>query len=244
MNLPGVYDIFLKNWSEYQTCWVISDTHFGDADIQKAFPNRPSDEELVKIINSKVGRKDVLIHLGDVGDLEFAKQLRGHKVLIMGNHDAGATNYKRKIERLYFDKTYYDRDRALQEAKAKYPGCRYSIYEKVQFVSPFESWVIECDNMLFDEVYEGPLMLGEKLLLSHEDINVPWAFCLHGHDHTGRQRAGALNVCLDGNGYAVMNRNSALKSGLMAKVETLHRDTINTATQRRKKRGGKKIGEK
>lgn len=192
MNLPGVYDIFLKNWSEYQTCWVISDTHFGDADIQKAFPNRPSDEELVKIINSKVGRKDVLIHLGDVGDLEFAKQLRGHKILIMGNHDSGKTNY----------------------------------------------------TDIFDEVYEGPLMLGEKLLLSHEDINVPWAFNLHGHDHTGRQRAGALNVCLDGLGYNVMNLNSALKNGLLAKVETFHRDTINTATQRRKKRGGKKIGEK
>ena len=56
MNLPGVYNIFLEKMNDYQTCYMISDTHFGDKDIQKAFPNRPSDEGLVKLINSRVGR--------------------------------------------------------------------------------------------------------------------------------------------------------------------------------------------
>ena len=69
MALPGVYDIFNEKWCN-QTVWIFSDPHFGDADIKKAYPNRPSDEELVKLINSKVGRKDTLILLGDIGDVD------------------------------------------------------------------------------------------------------------------------------------------------------------------------------
>ena len=195
MNLPGIYDSFLGRWEGYQTVWVISDTHFGDEELAAGMTDRLYKEHLVQLINSKVGRKDILIHLGDVGDLEFAKQLRGYKVLIMGNHDAGKTNY----------------------------------------------------TDIFDEVYEGPVMLGEKLLLSHEPINVPWAFNIHGHDHAGKHlHKGGMNVCIDaeGMGYTPINLNQALKNGLLSKVESIHRDTINKATDRKKKRGGKKIGAK
>lgn len=90
MNLPGVYESFLDRWKSLQTCWVISDTHFGDEDLHQGIHNRPSDEEIVKIINSKCGRSDLLIHLGDVGDISYVRKLRaGYKVLIKGNHDAG-----------------------------------------------------------------------------------------------------------------------------------------------------------
>lgn len=195
MNLPGVYNTFLRRWENYQTVWVISDTHFGDEELAAGMPDRLYKEHLVKLINSKVGRKDVLIHLGDVGDIEFAKQLRGYKVLVMGNHDAGRTNYEG----------------------------------------------------VFNEIYEGPVMLGEKLLLSHEPIQVPWAFNLHGHDHQGKHlHKGGMNVCIDadGMGYCPINLNQALKNGLLSKVETIHRATINTATIKKAKRGGRKIGEK
>ena len=87
MALPGVYKIFNDRWCN-QTVWIISDPHFGDEDLRAGMPNRPSDEELVRRINAKVGRKDTLIILGDVGDIEFVKKLRGYKVLICGNHDA------------------------------------------------------------------------------------------------------------------------------------------------------------
>ena len=46
-----------------------------------------------------------------------------------------------------------------------YPGCRYTIDEEYSFHSPFESWVITADNMLFDEVYEGPVMIAEKVVI-------------------------------------------------------------------------------
>lgn len=191
MALPGLYDCF-QHWGEKNAVWVISDTHFGDKDIQKAFPNRPSDEELIKNINQKVGKTGTLLLLGDVGDIECAKQLKGYKVLICGNHDAGATNYKE----------------------------------------------------IFDEIYTGALIIGEKLILSHEPIDIPWAFDVHGHDHTGAKRKGHLNVCADVIGYTPINFNQFLKSGASSKIQTIHRETIDKATERKKKRGGRKIGER
>lgn len=191
MALPGLYDCF-QHWGEKNAVWVISDTHFGDKDIQKAFPNRPSDEELIKNINQKVGKTGTLLLLGDVGDIECAKQLKGYKVLVCGNHDAGATNYKE----------------------------------------------------IFDEIYTGALIIGEKLILSHEPVDIPWAFDIHGHDHAGAKRKGHLNVCADVIGYTPINFNQFLKSGASSKIQTIHRETIDKATERKKKRGGRKIGEK
>ena len=192
MALPGLYDCF-QHWGEKNAVWVISDTHFGDKDIQKAFPNRPSDEELIKNINQKVGKTGTLLLLGDVGDIECARQLKGYKVLICGNHDAGAANYKE----------------------------------------------------IFDEVYTGALIIGEKLLLSHEPIDAKWIFNLHGHNHTGAKTDKYhLNVCADVIDYTPINFNQFLKSGALSKIQTIRRTVIDKATERKKKRGGRKIGEK
>lgn len=188
MALPGVYKIFTDKWVG-QTTWIISDPHFGDEDLRAGI-SRPSDEEMVRKINAKCGRKDVLICLGDVGDIEYAKQLRGYKILICGNHDAGATNYEG----------------------------------------------------VFDEIYTGPLMIGEKLLLSHEPVPAPWYLNLHGHDHMGNKHKGCINCCLDINDYEPINMNQLLKAGIYKDIESIHRITIDGATERKKKRGGKKIG--
>ena len=187
MALPGIYRLFEDKWGG-QTTWLISDTHFRDKELRAGIPGRPTDEELIKKINARVGRKDTLIHLGDVGDIELARQLRGYKVLIMGNHDAGKT-----------------------------------IYEEV-----------------FDEVYSGPLMIGEKILLSHEPVDIPWAMNIHGHDHAGKKLgSGHLNVCADVIDYDPLNFNQLLKYGLASKVEDIHRQTIDIATKRARKRGKK-----
>ena len=244
MALTGLYDIFAKNW-EGQTVWVTSDTHFGDADLRAGFPNRPSDEDLVKLMNTQCGKRDVLIHLGDVGDIEYVRQLRAqHKVLIMGNHDAGATNYKRQIIHKVYDQDVYTKEQVVAEMRAAYPGWKISISESWEFHSPFKRWNVTIDNLLFDEVYEGPLMVAEKLLFSHERVDVPWAFNAHGHDHKGAKHANCMNVCLDANSYKMINLNQFLKQGHTAKVQTIHRATIDGAIERKKKRGGKKIGQK
>ena len=188
MAIAGLYKIF-DHWHATGTVWLYSDPHFGDKDLAAGQSNRPDDETQIKLINSKVGRKDVLLLLGDVGDIECAKKLRGYKVLIMGNHDSGRTNYEG----------------------------------------------------VFDEVYEGPLMISEKLILSHEPVNVPWAHNIHGHDHTGRQTKGRTNVCAEAINFTPINFNQWMKAGHLSRIETIHRATIDTATERKRKRGGKKI---
>lgn len=194
MALPGVYDMFNEMWKDYQTIHIISDTHFGEDDLKRAFPNRPSDDELVKLINSKVGKKDLLIHLGDVGDLEYMKKIRGHKILIAGNHESGLEKYKE----------------------------------------------------VFDQVFSGALIIGEKLILSHEPVQIPWAFNFHGHNHAGKAHPDKMhmNVCADILGYVPAHLNSLLNGGIASKVYTIHRECIDNATERKRKRGGKKIGER
>lgn len=184
MALPGVYKTF-QHWCN-QTVWIYSDTHFGDEELAAGTPGRPTDEEHVKLINSKVGRKDTLILLGDVGDVEWVRKLKGYKILICGNHDAGVTNYE-----------------------------------------PY-----------FDEVYEGALVIGEKLILSHEPVDIPWALNIHGHVHDKRHKNDKthFNVCSDTIGYTPINLNKFLKEGPTSKILSLHRQTIDTATTRKRKR--------
>ena len=242
MALPGLYDAF-QHWDK-QTTWIYSDPHFSDQDLETNISNRPNDENHIKMINSLVGRKDTLICLGDVGNIECARRLRAaHKVLIMGNHDAGATNYKREIKLLTFDKKQCTKEELKNALMVKYPGWKITIEEEHNdFHSPFDYWAVKLDNCLFDEVYEGALIVGEKLILSHEPVDIPWLYNIHGHDHAGAARPNHTNVCADITGYKPLNLNQFLKSGAMAKIQTIHRDTIDKATVRKKKRGGKKIG--
>ena len=193
MKLPQLYDIFREKWEQFQTAHIISDTHFGDKDLQANIKDRPNDEDYVKLINSKVGKNDLLICLGDVGDIEYARRLKGYKILIAGNHDAGMSNYKD----------------------------------------------------VFDEVYAGALIVGEKLILSHEPIEVPWAFNIHGHVHHGEPMSDNrhFNVCGEARKcYEPVNLNQFMKAGFMAKIQTIHRDVIDKATKRARKRG-KKLGQ-
>lgn len=237
MNLPGVYKIFLEKWDGLQTCWIISDTHFGDKDLCQGIRNRPSDADIVKAINAKCGKNDLLIHLGDVGDVEYVKMLRAkRKILICGNHDAGRTNYERQVITQLFSKVLYTKEQALDCMKTMYPNCRYNIEERKQLDSFFE---ISADNMLFDEVYEGPLMIAEKLILSHEPIEVPWAYNIHGHIHDSKHKNDKhhFNVCSDVNNYLPINMNQWMKQGYLSHVESIHRTTIDKATERKKKRG-------
>lgn len=235
MNLPGVYNIFLDKWWDKQTVWLYADPHFGDAELAAALPLRPSDEEQIKLINSKVGKKDVLIILGDCGDPAMCAKLRGYKVLIMGNHDAGRSNYEKKVVLQKFPKEAYSKFDALDNMRRCYPNYKYSIIEENY---PFEYWKVFADNKLFDLVFTGPLMLGEKLILSHEPLNINWAFNIHGHSHSGPigKDGNHLNVCSDVIGYSPINLNQLLKRGLTSKVLSVHEQSIAVATKNKRER--------
>lgn len=236
MAIAGMYKIF-DHWHKEGTLWIYSDPHFDDAELAAGVVNRPSAEEQVKMINSKVGKKDTIIFLGDIGNVEWIKKIRGYKVLIMGNHDAGRTNYERVIAHERFE---FDRDEeGVRDAMARlYPDCRYTALEAYGFHAPFEWWDAYADNMLFDEVYEGPVMISEKLILSHEPVDIPWAFNIHGHIHDSKHKNDKhhFNVCSDVNNYLPINMNQWMKQGYLSHVESIHRTTIDKATERKKKR--------
>ena len=94
-----LYDKF-DHWQNDGNIWVYSDPHFADDEMKWLRADYIGDDAQVKSINSKVGKHDTLIILGDVGDVSFIKKLRGYKVLVMGNHDSGASNYKR-VEKFF-----------------------------------------------------------------------------------------------------------------------------------------------
>ena len=236
--LPGVYDAF-QHWAG-QTVWIYSDPHFSDEDLECGIKNRPSDEEQIKNINSCTGRKDTLIILGDVGNIECVRQLRaGYKVLVMGNHDSGASNYKRVVEKKIFDQDKVSMDEVRAIMAANFPNWRIRIEESWEFHAPFKRWIAYADNMLFDEVYEGALIVGEKLILSHEPVmGLTWAMNLHGHVHDKRAKTDAyhMNCCSDVIGYEPINLTQKLKQGIAARVASIHRQTIDKATERKARR--------
>ena len=78
--------------------FFIADTHFGDEDIrlyeERPFQNTEEmDNEMIRRWNGAVTEDDRIYHLGDFcsqGEVrcrELLSQLKGHKFLIMGNHD-------------------------------------------------------------------------------------------------------------------------------------------------------------
>lgn len=243
--IAGLYDIF-EHWHREGSVWIISDPHFNDPDLIHAYEDRPSAEEQVKLINSKVGKNDTLIILGDVGEISFARQLKGYKILVMGNHDAGRSNYEAKVKSHKFDKDKFTKNEVYKKMTALYPGWKITITEGHSAnCVPHEYWLATCDNCLFDEIYEGPLMISEKLILSHEPVNVDWVFNIHGHVHDRKHQNDDhhFNVCADVIGYKPINFNQWMKAGHLAPIQTIHRDTIDKATVKARKRGYK-LGEK
>ena len=231
--IETLYEPF-KHWSEMSGVFILSDTHFNDSDCKLMDKNWISVDEQVDRINKLVHKNDTLIILGDVGDTRYISRLKaGYKVLVMGNHDTGRSNFERKIITKRFSKDMYTREDALNKMKEDYPDCKYSVSEEYDFHSPFESWVISADNKLFDEVYGGPLMIGEKIFLSHEPIlGIDWCLNIHGHDHSGRKIDNyhlnlASNVC----NYTPINLKNEIKNGLLANVLSIHRMTIDNASR-------------
>lgn len=99
---------------------------------------------------------------------------------------------------------------------------------------------------VFDEVYEGPLFISEKILLSHERIDgLDFCVNLHGHDHSrwSKDDATHMNLAANVRGFKPISLGDEIKAGLISKVKTIHRETIDRATktsQKRKKKAEKK----
>ena len=68
--LKYLYEPF-KKWSDGGQVWIYSDPHFEDNDCKIMSADWPTPQEQVTKINSKVGRNDTIIILGDIGNPEY-----------------------------------------------------------------------------------------------------------------------------------------------------------------------------
>lgn len=176
--IKSLYSTF-QYWSLHGSVYIISDTHFDDPD-RGLMGYTISTKDHVDLIKSKVTKMDTLVHLGDVGNPEYFKDIKGYKVLLLGNHDQTATKFK-----------------------------------------PY-----------FDEIYTGPLFIGEKILLSHEPIFMgDIAVNLHGHDHNPDNVGdyNRINFAANVIGYAPVSLAKLVKDGVFSNVCGLHRMTIDKA---------------
>lgn len=242
MDNKFLYHCFDKWFENSNDVYIISDPHFNDPEMEHIRKNYISDDEQIKRINSVCGKKSTLIILGDIGDISCVSKLRaGYKVLIKGNHDVGSSKYKRVREEI---ETFNSAEVSLDDLdkiqklgfgfvhepdKIKELGLDKYFHKKVT------------DNHLFDEVYEGPLMISEKVMLSHEPLNLPnCIFNIHGHDHSNWFVGdNHLNVCAEHIDYTPINLLSLFKNGHFKSVEDIHRITIDRATEKKLNRGDK-----
>lgn len=238
--LPQLYEKF-QHWSDGGSVWIYSDTHFADEDCNKMDANWISVDEQINIINAKVHKNDTLIILGDIGDKSYIPKLNAnYKVLIAGNHDLGLSNYKKKIIKRVYDADKYKNISALkQEVSKKFPTADICITKSYEFHSPFVRYNVTIDDRMFDEVYGGALFIGEKILLSHEPIDLPFALNIHGHTHNSvgyGYKYNQFNVCSNCVGYEPQNLGQIIKAGYLKGIENIHRITINNAIENKYKK--------
>lgn len=102
----------------------------------------------------------------------------------------------------------------------------------------------------FDEIYEGPLFINDKILLSHEPIFNDCWLNIHGHIHNQFEldkfkEEGRHFICVSANlhNYMPINLGDLFKHQRefkdfmsFSEIESIHRKTINRATERKRKR--------
>ena len=241
-----LYEPFQK-WYHGGTIWLIGDLHFQkDTEMEKAF-GWPSAEERLDILNKFVTKNDTFICLGDVGDrLDLVAKIKaGYKVLVKGNHDKGDANYVRKVVDIGWPLT--SEDEAKKQLKEFH---HHSILGNIKpdgyisFGPPNdERYQLRKDNHLFDEVYDGPLFISDKILLSHERFTVPFAVNIHGHHHCeeswmnliltstiiGDVTSAAFNLASDVIAYTPMRLDEIIEKYPLKNIKSMHDITIENA---------------
>lgn len=230
--IPQLYEKF-NNWNKYDNIWIYSDTHFDDPNCKQIDPDWPSPQEQIDLINKKVHKNDVFVLLGDIGNPEWIVKIKaGYKILIKGNHDKGNSNYlKNRIEQKY-DEEDWTPILIRQKLEKEYPNSKIKInLKQYSFRRPFVYYPVVIDNLLFDEVYEGPLFVGKKLLLSHEPTDIDFALNIHGHKHDfsglGYDKYH-FNVCSNTIEYTPINLKDIIQSKYYKEIEDIHKQVINT----------------
>ena len=232
-----LYDIFADKWIHNGKVYLYSDPHFGDIesyifrnfideeDISSEETIKRLDEMQINNINSTIQKDDTIIFLGDIGDIDCIKKIKGHKVLLLGNHDSGASNYKRE-----YNEVYDNSNMTTKDVTELYFA--YAIRDIKKEKKIIRKYTKVYDNHLFDEVYEGPLMISDRIILSHEPIPVEdYMINIHGHRHDLSfdydSKKQHYNVCAEAIKYKPICLTDLIKQGILKDIPTIHRFTID-----------------
>ena len=243
-----LYDNYAERWYRGGRIYFYSDPHFSDPEMVYLRKNYIGDDEQVRRINSKIGKNDTIIILGDIGNIDWVKKIRGYKVLIKGNHDGGNSNYQRQVNEIrIFNGTELTSEQLT------------NIRQHATHLQDFENLAlfrtkIE-DNRLFDEVYEGALQVGPNIVLSHEPIPVlSCCINIHGHDHSNLNKDLIIdftssepriveasdkhhfNMCAEHIDYTPVSLDEIIKSISFKDYLDIHRITIDKAIKRKENR--------
>lgn len=236
-----------EHWYHGGTIWIISDTHFQKDTEMEEFFEWPAAEERLARINKCVTKNDTLICLGDVGDrLDLVSKIKcNYKVLITGNHDAGNANYTRRILECGICYSEQEAKDILRHGNVIHTlsigNVNPDSYEKRVNIHGKEFYLLKTDNRLFDEIYDGPLFINDKLLLSHEKIELPFVINIHGHHHCAEKAIcqndlGGYNIncACDMINFTPVRLDTLLTTVPQNKVKSIHDITIEKAMERKK----------
>ena len=88
----------------------------------------------------------------------------------------------------------------------------------------------------FDEIYQGALVIAEKIMLSHERVRTDWCLNIHGHHHGRRSHDKYhMNVCSDLVGFMPISLKDIIQGGALKQITSLHNQAINYAKNSEKK---------
>lgn len=195
--------------------WFIADTHFDDVKIEKL--RGISAETLVKNINKKVTKHDTLVILGDVGNIEYVKQLKaGYKVLILGNHDNGASNYQKNINNKLFDEVY--------EGQLTIRKNIILSHEPADF--PFALNIHGHDHNGTD--FKNYVLINYDADMDSQDMTKNYLEVIKANKLT------KFNVCAEWIGSMPVSLKTILQSGILKNIDDIHRLAIDKAKDHKK----------
>jgi calcineurin-like phosphoesterase family protein len=191
--------------------WLYSDPHFGDFESYtfRGLNTDKTKEELDKFqvdrINRVVGKNDTIIFLGDIGDPSPLKKIKGHKILITGNHDRGAAFYKDYFEEIYTGcLTISDRIILSHEPIENCPPFLFNIHGHDHNGTDFKEYVFrDCDAVSTEKLTLNALAATKQYKLNR------------------------FNVCAEWINYTPVSLKYIINSGVLSNIPTIHRDYLD-----------------
>lgn len=208
--IDSLYYPFRK-WSENAAVWLYSDPHFGDFESYtfRGLITDKTKEELdnfqVDRINKFVNKNDTIIFLGDIGDPTPLKKIKGHKVLITGNHDRGAAFYKEYFDEIYTGcLTISDRIILSHEPIEGCPPFLFNIHGHDHNGTDFKEYAFKDQRVVTTDSMALVMLAAIK-----------------------RYELNKFNVCAEWINYKPVALKDIINSGVLSNIPTIHRNYLD-----------------